>query len=28
MTAKSLIARIVQQEGINFLLTNRIPRAC
>ncbi|HEY1312891.1 MAG TPA: archaetidylserine decarboxylase [Steroidobacteraceae bacterium] len=26
MTAKSLIARIVQQEDINFLLTNRIPR--
>jgi phosphatidylserine decarboxylase len=25
-TAKSLIARIVQQEDINFLLTNRIPR--
>src|SRR5258708_16610702 len=24
MTAKSLIARIVQQENINFLLTNRI----
>jgi hypothetical protein len=28
MTAKSLIARIVQQEDINFLLTNRIPRPC
>ena len=27
MTAKSLIARIVQQEDVNFLLTNRIPRA-
>jgi phosphatidylserine decarboxylase len=26
MTTKSLIARIVQQEDINFLLTNRIPR--
>jgi phosphatidylserine decarboxylase len=26
MTAKALIARIVQQEDINFLLTNRIPR--
>ena len=26
MTAKSAIARIVQQEDINFLLTNRIPR--
>jgi phosphatidylserine decarboxylase len=26
MTAKSLIARIVQQEDLNFLLTNRIPR--
>src|SRR5258708_18079505 len=26
MTAKSWIARIVQQEDINFLLTNRIPR--
>jgi phosphatidylserine decarboxylase len=26
MTAKSLIARVVQQEDINFLLTNRIPR--
>jgi phosphatidylserine decarboxylase len=26
MTAKSVIARIVQQEDINFLLTNRIPR--
>jgi phosphatidylserine decarboxylase len=26
MTAKSLIARFVQQEDINFLLTNRIPR--
>jgi len=26
MTAKTLIARIVQQEDINFLLTNRIPR--
>jgi phosphatidylserine decarboxylase len=26
MTARSLIARIVQQEDINFLLTNRIPR--
>jgi phosphatidylserine decarboxylase len=27
MTAKSAIARIVRQEDINFLLTNRIPRA-
>ena len=27
MTARSLIARIVQQEDINFLVTNRIPRA-
>ena len=27
MTTKSLIARVVQQEDINFLLTNRIPRA-
>ncbi len=26
MTAKSLIARLVQQEDLNFLLTNRIPR--
>jgi phosphatidylserine decarboxylase len=26
MTTRSLIARIVQQEDINFLLTNRIPR--
>jgi phosphatidylserine decarboxylase len=26
MTAKSLIARIVQQEDLNFLLSNRIPR--
>src|ERR1700719_4244211 len=26
MTAKALIARIVQQEDINFLLTNRMPR--
>jgi phosphatidylserine decarboxylase len=26
MTGKSLISRIVQQEDINFLLTNRIPR--
>jgi phosphatidylserine decarboxylase len=26
MTAKSLIARITQQEDLNFLLTNRIPR--
>src|SRR5271154_2247698 len=26
MTEKSLIARILQQEDINFLLTNRIPR--
>jgi phosphatidylserine decarboxylase len=26
MTAKSLIARVVQQEDINFLLTNRVPR--
>jgi phosphatidylserine decarboxylase len=27
MTAKSLIARWAQQEDINFLLTNRVPRA-
>jgi phosphatidylserine decarboxylase len=27
MTEKSLISRIVQQEDINFLLTNRIPRS-
>ena len=26
MTARSLIERIVQQEDVNFLLTNRIPR--
>jgi len=26
MTAKSAIARLIQQEDINFLLTNRIPR--
>jgi phosphatidylserine decarboxylase len=26
MTAKSLIARITQQEDLNFLLTNRVPR--
>ena len=26
MTPKSVISRLVQQEGINFLLTNRIPR--
>ena len=26
MTARSLLDRIVQQENINFLLTNRIPR--
>ena len=26
MTVKSLIDRIFQQEGLNFLLTNRIPR--
>ncbi|HKN08873.1 MAG TPA: phosphatidylserine decarboxylase, partial [Pseudomonadota bacterium] len=26
MTARTLIERIVQQEDINFLLTNRIPR--
>ena len=26
MTLRSLIARIVQQEDLNFLLTNRIPR--
>ncbi len=26
MTARSLIGRIVQQEDVNFLLTNRIPR--
>jgi phosphatidylserine decarboxylase len=27
MTARSLIARFVQQEDVNFLITNRIPRA-
>jgi phosphatidylserine decarboxylase len=27
MTARSLIARFVRQEDINFLITNRIPRA-
>ncbi len=27
MTAKSLIARWAQQEDLNFLLTNRVPRA-
>jgi phosphatidylserine decarboxylase len=27
MTARAFIARIVQQEDINFLLTNRIPRS-
>ena len=27
MTARSLIDRIVQQEDLNFLLTNRVPRA-
>ena len=26
MTVRSLIARVFQQEGLNFLLTNRIPR--
>jgi len=26
MTARSLIDRILQQEDLNFLLTNRIPR--
>jgi phosphatidylserine decarboxylase len=26
MTAQSLIARVSQQEGLNFVLTNRIPR--
>ena len=26
MNAKSLIARLVQQEDINFLFSNRIPR--
>jgi phosphatidylserine decarboxylase len=26
MTARALIARLVQQEDLNFLLTNRIPR--
>jgi len=26
MTVRSLIARVVQQEDLNFLLTNRIPR--
>lgn len=28
MTNRSLLERIVQQEDINFLLTNRIPRRC
>jgi phosphatidylserine decarboxylase len=28
MTAKSLLARLTQQEDLNFLLTNRIPRRC
>lgn len=27
MTARGLIARVTQQEDLNFLLTNRIPRA-
>ena len=27
MTVKSLIASFTQQEDLNFLLTNRIPRA-
>src|SRR5215813_7425844 len=27
MTVKSLIATVTQQEDLNFLLTNRIPRA-
>lgn len=27
MTPKSVIARLVQQENINFLLTNRVPRS-
>jgi len=27
MTARSAVARLVQQDDINFLLTNRIPRA-
>ncbi|WP_257169406.1 archaetidylserine decarboxylase [Bradyrhizobium sp. SRS-191] len=27
MTVKSLIASFTQQEGLNFLLTNRVPRA-
>lgn len=26
MTVRALIARVFQEEGINFLLTNRIPR--
>ena len=26
MTIRSLIAKVVQQEDLNFLLTNRIPR--
>ena len=26
MTVRALIERLVQQENINFLLTNRIPR--
>src|SRR5450755_641203 len=28
MTARSLLARLTQQEDLNFLLTNRIPRRC
>ena len=27
MTVRSLIAVLTQQEDINFLLTNRVPRA-
>ncbi|HEY3784039.1 MAG TPA: hypothetical protein VGL55_02035 [Steroidobacteraceae bacterium] len=26
MTARTVIARVVRQENLNFLLTNRIPR--
>ena len=28
MTVRSAIARVVQQEDVNFLLTNRLPRRC
>jgi phosphatidylserine decarboxylase len=26
MTAKSIIARLVENEDLNFLLSNRVPR--